>query len=53
MNVLPSSIFPCIISLDAGYRYVDFGDFSETEEDETNTLDVNASEFYFGARYSF
>lgn len=41
------------VALDAGYRYVDFGDFSETYKDEKDTLDVNASEFYIGARYTF
>ena len=41
------------MAVDAGYRYIDFGDFSETSADEKDTLDVTANEFYIGARYTF
>lgn len=37
------------VTIDAGYRYVDYGDFSE----EDIKLDTSANELYLGARYSF
>ncbi len=37
------------VSVDAGYRYVDYGDF--TKEDVN--IDVSSHEFYLGARYAF
>ena len=37
------------VTMDAGYRYADYGDFSEYE----SKLDVSAHEFYVGARYTF
>lgn len=45
--------------VDAGYRYIDFGDLSETQNyngpgfDETNEFDITANEFYLGLRYQF
>ena len=41
------------ISLDLCYRYVDYGDFSKTEDWETDKVDVSANEFYLGIRYNF
>lgn len=45
------------VSVDAGYRYVDYGDLSATGDDgyggETESVDVTANEFYLGARYTF
>ncbi len=45
------------VSLELGYRYVDYGDFSKTENDEgfkeTDKMDVTANEFYLGVRYNF
>lgn len=37
------------VSLDAGYRYVDYGDFTKDEV----KLDTSAHELYVGARYAF
>ena len=37
------------VTMDAGYRYADYGDFSEYD----SKLDVSAHEFYVGARYTF
>lgn len=37
------------VSVDAGYRYVDYGDFTEDEV----KLDTSAHELYIGARYTF
>ena len=37
------------VAVDAGYRYVDYGDFTK----EDTTIDTSAHELYVGARYSF
>ena len=37
------------VTIDAGYRYVDYGDFSK----EDITVDTSAHELYVGARYAF
>ena len=37
------------ISLDAGYRYVDYGDFNEYD----SKIDTTSNELYIGARYTF
>ena len=37
------------VTVDAGYRYVDYGDFSNDDV----KIDTSANEFYVGARYSF
>ena len=37
------------VSLDAGYRYVDYGDFTE----DGTKLETSAHELYVGARYAF
>lgn len=37
------------ISLDAGYRYVDYGDFSEYG----SKIDTTSNELYIGVRYTF
>ena len=37
------------VSLDLGYRYVDYGDFTEDDV----KLDMNAHEVYLGLRYNF
>lgn len=37
------------ISLDAGYRYVDYGDFNEYD----SKIDATSNELYIGARYTF
>ena len=37
------------VTVDAGYRYADYGDFSK----EDVTLDTTAHELYVGARYTF
>ena len=45
------------ISIDAGYRYIDFGDLSDSGDDgyggESEKIDVSANEFYLGVRYNF
>ena len=37
------------VTVDAGYRYADYGDFSKNDV----TLDTSAHELYVGARYTF
>ena len=45
------------ISIDAGYRYIDYGSLSASGDDgyggEKEDVDMTANEFYIGARYSF
>ena len=46
------------VSLDAGYRYIDYGNLSSSEIDdwgghEKAKVDLTANEFYIGARYMF
>lgn len=37
------------VSIDAGYRYVDYGDF----EDDGDKIDTSSHELYIGIRYNF
>lgn len=46
------------VSIDAGYRYINYGDLSSSKVDflggnEKAKVDLTANEFYVGARYSF
>ncbi len=44
-------------SVDAGYRYIDYGNMSETADDgydgEKESVDMTANEIYLGMRYNF
>lgn len=41
------------ITLDAGYRYVDYGHWTAEDVEETDRLESKAHELYIGARYNF
>lgn len=41
------------VTLDAGYRYVDYGHWTVESIDETDRLESKAHELYIGARYNF
>ena len=41
------------VSLDAGYRYVDYGHWTTEDVEETDRLESTAHELYVGARYAF
>ena len=41
------------VSVDLGYRYVDNGSFSWSDEDERYKFSSHSNEFYLGVRYAF